>query len=54
MKKSPTDGMKTSTHPAMMPARVIGTVTLQKARHLPAPKSRAASVSDGSSLEIEL
>ena len=43
MTYSPTQGMKTSIAPAMMPARESGTVTFQNAVQALAPRSAAAS-----------
>ena len=50
MTNSPTQGMKTSIEPAMMPALDSGTVTFQNATQGVAPRSAAASSRRKSSL----
>ena len=49
MTNSPTIGMKHSSAPATAPGSDSGTVMRQKARAGVAPRSRAASISVGSS-----
>ena len=54
MKNRPMEGTNTSTHPAITPGAVSGSVTVKNARTRPAPRSRPASTTDQSSFSTEV